>query len=72
MVMVYKVKRYDWQSDEIIVSKRLATIEGARLMGGDIIGSSGVEIPESDLESGQQWTARGYIARNPSAVGRMR
>ena len=60
MVTVYRVKRYDLQSDDYIHSKRLATREGARRMGCEIIASSEVEIPDSDLEAGEEWTAEGY------------
>lgn len=57
-VRVYKVKLYNVATDEMVISRRMATVAGARMMGGDIVDGTEVEIDESKLESGMQWTAR--------------
>ena len=63
-VTVYKVKLYDAVDAKPMISTRMATPKGAHMMGGEIVAGSGVEIDASQLESGAQWTARGFIA-NP-------
>lgn len=64
-VTVYRVKSYDMQTDKYITSKRMATVHGAKTMGGEIIGSSGVDIDESELEAGFEWTPIDFVPRNP-------
>lgn len=59
-VTVYRVKVYNIQSDDFQISRRMATVAGARTMGGDIVEGSETEIDESQLEHGMQWTARGF------------
>lgn len=59
-VTVYKVKLYDAANDEVRVSRRMATPEGAAIMRGEIIEDSGIEISSSQLEPGEQWTPRGF------------
>jgi hypothetical protein len=59
-VTVYKVRLYDISNDEMVVSRRMATVKGANMMGGDIIDGTEVEIDESQLEPGMEWTARGF------------
>lgn len=66
-VTVYKVRMYNIATDEFVISRRMATIKGSRIMGGDIIDGTEIEIDESQLEPGMEWTARDF---NPhSAAG---
>jgi hypothetical protein len=65
-VTVHKVQAYNIATDELQVSRRMATIAGARIVGGDIIEGTEVEIDESQLEPGRQWTARNF---NPHSTG---
>lgn len=55
-VIVYNVKRYDIHTDETIILPRMATREGARAFGGEIIEGTGVAIDENRLERGEQFT----------------
>jgi hypothetical protein len=55
-VIVYNVKRYDPYTDETIILPRMATREGARALGGDIIEGTAVEIDETRLEPGERFT----------------
>ena len=64
-VTVYKVRLYDVQNDELRTSRRLATLQGAAIMGGRIIDGTEAEIDQSQLEPGMQWTARDF---NPNAT----
>jgi hypothetical protein len=59
-VTVYKVKKYDIESDEFRTSRRMATREGAQLMGAMIIEHTAREIDECELEHGEQWTRRDF------------
>lgn len=58
--VVYRVKLYDVGHDEFILSRRMATEEGAKEMGGSIVEGSGFVIDLTDLENGEQWTARDF------------
>jgi hypothetical protein len=40
----------------VIVSRRMATEEGAKLMGGQIVPDTAVEIDAGLIETGEQWT----------------
>jgi hypothetical protein len=64
-ITVYKVGLYDTQNDETRTSRRMATIQGAAMMGGWTIAGTEVEINQSQLEPGMQWTARDF---NPNAA----
>jgi hypothetical protein len=64
-ITVYKVGLYDTQNDAPCTSRRMATIQGAAMMGGWIIDRTEVEIDQSQLEPGVQWTARDF---NPNAT----
>ena len=64
-VTVYKIRAYDITKDEFVTSRRMATIPSARIMGGDIVDGTEVEIDESQLEPGMQWTVRDF---NPHAT----
>jgi hypothetical protein len=64
-ITVYKVRLYDPQNDEPCTSRRMATIQGAAMMGGWIIDGTEIEIDSSKLEPGMQWTARDF---NPNAA----
>ncbi|MFZ3181351.1 MAG: hypothetical protein WA156_14345 [Methylocystis silviterrae] len=57
---VYRVELYDVMNDAMKTSRRMATREGAAIMGGRIIEDSAVEIDASQLEPGEQWTAREF------------
>lgn len=59
-VTVYKVQLYDVTTDNFLISRRMATVEGAEIMGGHILKDTAVEIDSSQLESGEQWTSRGF------------
>lgn len=59
-IIVYKVRFYDITTDERRISRRMATEIGAQRMGGEIVEQSGIEIPVSDLEAGEDWTPIGY------------
>lgn len=59
-VTVYRVKKYDIGSDEFQISRRMATREGAQLMGAEIIENTEREIDDSELEHGEQWTRRDF------------
>ncbi len=63
-VTVHKVQLYDVSTDSTLVSRRMATPEGAKMMGGQIINGTAIEIDEAQLEFGFPWTARGF---NPPA-----
>ncbi|MGB8278088.1 MAG: hypothetical protein WCF20_09210 [Methylovirgula sp.] len=59
-VTVYRVKLYDVANDATLISRRMATPEGAKMMGGQIIEDTAVEIDEAQLENGEQWTERDF------------
>jgi len=59
-VTVYKVRVYNVMTDEYVLSRRMATHEGAGIMKGEIIEDSAVEIDESQLELGEKWTPRDF------------
>jgi hypothetical protein len=62
-ITVYKVRLYDTRNDESLTSRRMATVQGAAMMGGWIIDGTGIEIDPSQLERGMQWTARDFDPR---------
>jgi hypothetical protein len=64
-ITVYKVRLYDAQNDEPRTSRRMATAQGAAMMGGWIIDGTETEIDQSQLEPRMQWTARDF---NPNAT----
>jgi hypothetical protein len=55
-VIVYRVRLYDHRVGTVVVSTRMATEEGAKVMGGQIVPDSGLEIDAGLLEKGEQWT----------------
>lgn len=55
-VTVYQIQKYDISQDAMVTSRRMATEEGARIMHARIIPDTGIEIDESELEAGEQWT----------------
>ncbi len=59
-VTVYKVGLYNVVTDHTMISRRMATPEGAAKMGGWIIEGTATEIDASELENGEPWTARGF------------
>jgi hypothetical protein len=66
-VTVYKVKVHDVAVDSAVLSRRMATRRGAETMRGFVIEDTAVEIDDSLLETGEQWTARGFDP--PSSKG---
>jgi hypothetical protein len=65
MIEVFRVKIYDVQSDQHLVSKRLATKKGIETMRGVAHGPP-IAIPESDLQAGEQWTHIDYEPPAPA------
>jgi hypothetical protein len=59
-VTVFKVRLYDVANDAPVISRRMATLRGARLMGGDIMPESAINIDRSELEPKQEWTSRDF------------
>jgi len=59
-VKVYKVRVYNVATDELCISRRMATEAGASKMGGEIISETGVLIASDQLERGEEWTARDF------------
>ncbi|TWA90211.1 hypothetical protein [Bradyrhizobium stylosanthis] len=57
---VYKVKLYSIATDEVVISRRMATHEGAAKMGGWTVEGTGVIVDLTDLEPGEEWTARDF------------
>jgi hypothetical protein len=55
-VIVYRVRLYDHRVGTVVVSTRMATEEGAKVMGGQIVPDSGLEVDAGLLEKGEQWT----------------
>lgn len=55
---VYQVKLYDVATDEVLVSRRSGQD------GGWIVEGTGFVIDQTDLESGEEWTARDFDPRN--------
>lgn len=62
-VTVYKFEVYDIHSDQFVISKRYATPGGAKQMNGRILIETEARIPWQDLESGEEWTAIGYVPK---------
>jgi hypothetical protein len=54
-LVVHRVRVYDPQIGTVVVSPRMATEEGAKLMGGQIIPGTNLEIDAALLEGGS-WT----------------
>jgi hypothetical protein len=63
---VYKVKLYDVTTDKSVVSRRMATPEGASNMGGAIVAGTGYVVDVSELEAGEQWASVDF---DPAAQG---
>jgi hypothetical protein len=61
-VRVYKVKVYDISTDEWRISSRMATLEGAKTMKGEVLADTDVAIDDFQLEPGQQWTPKKFTA----------
>ena len=64
-VTVFRVQLYNVATDALLISRRMATPKGAEMMGGHVLENSAIEIDESELESSEQWTPRGF---RPNAV----
>ena len=56
MVTVYPIDIFDVMAGKILRSRRMATRAGAIIMRGTIVENGAVEIDESELEKGEQWT----------------
>ena len=59
-IKVYRVKVYNSLTDEFVVSRRMATREGAAIMKGVVLDSTEVEIDASQLEPGENWTPKDF------------
>jgi hypothetical protein len=59
-VRVYKVEIYDIETDEMRLSRRMATQRGAEKMGGSIVQGTAVIIDPDQLERGEEWTPRDF------------
>ncbi len=59
-VTVYKVQVYNIMTDQCVLSRRMATREGAEIMKGKVIENTAVEIDETRLEPGEKWTPRDF------------
>ncbi len=59
-VTVYKVQVYNITTDQFVLSRRMATREGAKIMRGEVIENTAVEIDETQLEPGEKWTPRDF------------
>ncbi|MDD1523651.1 hypothetical protein DAA51_39080 [Bradyrhizobium sp. WBAH10] len=57
---VYKVKLYNIATDEVVISRRMATYDGAAKMGGWPVKGTGHVIELADLEPGEEWTPRDF------------
>ena len=55
-VIVHRVRVHDHHIGTVVVSPRMATEEGAKRMGGQIVPDTAVEIDADLLETGEQWT----------------
>jgi hypothetical protein len=55
-VIVHRVRIYDPGIGTVIVSLRMATEHGAKVMGGQIIPGTAVEVGGDRLEAGGHWT----------------
>ncbi len=64
---VNKVRMYGAKNDEMIISRRYATPEGADMMGGEIIEDTAVVIDLTELETGFGWTPRDFVPAPGSA-----
>jgi hypothetical protein len=64
-VTVYEIQLYDVANDAPKISRRWATREGAQIMGGMVLEHTAVQIDETELENGNQWTALGFEPKPP-------
>jgi hypothetical protein len=63
---IYKVRLYNPATDETFISRRMATIQGAAFMRGEIIEGTGFVMDQTELEAGEKWTPRDF---DPAASG---
>jgi len=63
---VYRVRLYDISNEKSVISRRMATPEGAAYMGGEIIDGTGYVVDVSELEPGDAWTPLDF---EPAALG---
>lgn len=63
LAIVYQVQVYDVNLDELITSRRWATQEGAKEMGGKIIEHTKTMIDSKDLVRGTGWTEKDYVPK---------
>lgn len=63
---VYKVRLYNPSADNEMLSRRMATRDGAATMGGWIVEGSGFVIDLTELESEMGWTRLDF---DPAALG---
>jgi hypothetical protein len=53
-VIVHRVRLYEDRVGTVVVATRMATEEGAKVMGGQIVPGSALEIDAGLLEKGEQ------------------
>jgi hypothetical protein len=59
-VTVYKVKIYNYLTDEFVIFRRMATRSGAAAMRGVVLEETGIDVDSSQLEPGEDWTPKDY------------
>jgi hypothetical protein len=64
-ITIYRVDFYDIQNDTMLRSRRWFTRDGAERVNGLVLEDTALEIDESALEDGEQWTVRDF---NPHAT----
>jgi hypothetical protein len=64
-VTVYRVELYDAANDAPKISRRWATRQGAETMCGMLLENTAAQIDETELESGNQWTALDFEPKSP-------
>lgn len=53
-------------TDQAFLSRRMATVEGAAIMRGEIIEESAFVVDQTELEAGEEWTPLDF---DPAALG---
>ena len=59
-ITIYRVEFYDVRNDASQRSNRWWTRQGAETFKAHILEDTALEVDDSCLEAGEQWTARGY------------
>jgi hypothetical protein len=69
-ITICRVDFYDVQNDTMHRSRRWFTREGAERVNGHVFEDTALEVDESALENGEQWTARGFDPRATKGFSR--